>query len=50
MSPDELHGPADDSVTLTRIPAARIPHASERTRTRLWLRDQGLQKLVSVML
>ncbi|MCA9971178.1 MAG: response regulator [Anaerolineales bacterium] len=47
---NELHGPADDSVTLTRIPAARIPHASERTRTRLWLRDQGLQKLVSVML
>ncbi|MCP4423667.1 MAG: response regulator [Chloroflexi bacterium] len=46
---NELHGPVDD-VKLTRIPTARIPHASERSRTRLWLQEQGLHKLVSVIL
>jgi pilus assembly protein CpaE len=46
---NELHG-AVDKVDLSRVPVARIPHASERTRTRMWLRDQGMGKLVSVML
>jgi CheY-like chemotaxis protein len=46
---NELHG-AVDKVDLTRVPIARIPHANERSRTRLWLRDQGMGKLVSVML
>lgn len=46
---NELHGPTDTSVELARVPVARIPHTSERSRTRLWLRDQGLQKLVSVI-
>ena len=46
---NELHG-AVDKVDLTRVPVARIPHANERTRTRMWLRDQGMGKLVSVIL
>lgn len=46
---NELHG-AVDKVDLSRVPVARIPHANERTRTRMWLRDQGMGKLVSVIL
>lgn len=46
---NELHGSVD-KVNLSRVPVARIPHANERSRTRLWLRDQGMGKLVSVML
>lgn len=46
---NELHG-AIDKIDLARVPIARIPHANERSRTRLWLRDQGMGKLVSVML
>ncbi|MCP4424580.1 MAG: response regulator/pilus assembly protein [Chloroflexi bacterium] len=46
---NELHG-AVDKIELSRVPVARIPHANERTRTRMWLRDQGMGKLVSVML
>lgn len=46
---NELHGEADEAP-LSRIPAARIPHASERSRTRLWLQEQGLRKLVSIVL
>lgn len=46
---NELHGPVKN-VELSRVPVARIPHANERSRTRLWLRDQGMEKLVSIML
>lgn len=46
---NELHG-AVGNVKLARVPVARIPHASERSRTRLWLREQGIRKLVSVTL
>ena len=46
---NELHGEVE-GVQLTRVPVARIPHASERSRTRLWLQEQGLHKLVSVVL
>ncbi|MCB9422866.1 MAG: response regulator [Ardenticatenaceae bacterium] len=46
---NELHG-AVDKVDLNRVPIAKIPHADERSRTRMWLRDQGMGKLVSVTL
>ena len=46
---NELHGPVK-GIKLTRVPAARIPHTTERLRTRLWLTEQGLQKLVNVAL
>lgn len=46
---NELHGHADE-VQLARVPIARIPHVSERSRTRLWLQEQGLRKLASVIL
>ncbi len=46
---NEIHGPVDD-VKLARLPVARIPHVSERSRTRLWLQEQGFRKLVSIML
>ena len=35
---------------LTRVPAARIPFTSASGRTRLWLKEQALQKLVSIAL
>ncbi len=46
---NELHGTVE-KMELSRVPIARIPHANERTRTRMWLREQGMGKLVSVML
>lgn len=46
---NELHGPVE-RVELDRVPLARIPHASEHSRTHLRLKDQGMQKLVSMML
>jgi MinD-like ATPase involved in chromosome partitioning or flagellar assembly len=46
---NELYGENNESK-LGRVPIARIPHASERSRTRLWLTEQGLQKLVAVAL
>lgn len=47
---NELHGAIDrDDVPLPRVPLARIPQTSERSRTRLWLKEQGMRKLMSVM-
>jgi DNA-binding response OmpR family regulator len=46
---NELHGTADDAGLL-RMPIARIPHTNERSRTKLWVTEQGLRKLVSVAL
>jgi cellulose biosynthesis protein BcsQ len=46
---NELHGAVDD-IKLARAPVARIPQASEQSRARLWLKEQGMQKLISVML
>jgi pilus assembly protein CpaE len=45
---NELHGSVEE-VNLARVPVARIPHAGERSRKRLWLHEQGMQKLLSVM-
>ncbi|MCA9926120.1 MAG: response regulator [Anaerolineales bacterium] len=48
---NEIHGAIHNkNVTLARVPVARIPHTNERSRTRLWLKEQGMRKLVSVML
>jgi pilus assembly protein CpaE len=46
---NELFGPNEDTGDLVRVPTARIPHASANSRTKLWLRDQGMQKLVSIL-
>ncbi|VAW34564.1 hypothetical protein MNBD_CHLOROFLEXI01-4531 [hydrothermal vent metagenome] len=45
---NETHGRIAN-VNLTRLPVARIPHTSERSRTRLWLKEQGIRKLVSIV-
>jgi CheY-like chemotaxis protein/MinD-like ATPase involved in chromosome partitioning or flagellar assembly len=47
---NELFGPAGEGEELIRLPIAHIPHASERSRTRLWVKEQGLRKLMSVAL
>jgi len=47
---NELFGAIDESEELVRLPVAHIPHASERSRTRLWVKEQGLRKLISVAL
>ncbi|MEJ2747760.1 MAG: response regulator [Anaerolineae bacterium] len=46
---NELYG---DSVetTFARVPVAHIPHTSKASRTRLWVAEQGLQKLAAVVL
>jgi CheY-like chemotaxis protein/MinD-like ATPase involved in chromosome partitioning or flagellar assembly len=44
---NEIHGRIDN-LTLTRLPVARIPHASEHSRTRLWLKEQGIRKLAAI--
>lgn len=45
---NETHGRIENS-DLTRLPVARIPHTNERSRTRLWLKEQGIRKLVSIV-
>lgn len=47
---NELFGPVEEEEALIRLPVAHIPHASERSRTRLWVKEQGLRKLMSVAL
>jgi CheY-like chemotaxis protein/cellulose biosynthesis protein BcsQ len=47
---NELFGPIDESEELVRLPVAHIPHTNERSRTRLWVKEQGLRKLMSVAL
>lgn len=44
---NELHGFQEGS-DLARTPVARIPHAAEESRTKLWQRHQGIQKLISI--
>ena len=44
---NELHGRVGN-VKLACVPVARIAHAGEHSRTRLWLKEQGIHKLVSV--
>lgn len=47
---NELHGSVDhQAINLPRMPIARIPQTSERSRTRLWLKEQGMRKLMSVV-
>lgn len=46
---NELHG-ATDNVKLARVPVARLPQVNESSPTSLSLKEQGIQKLVSVML
>jgi hypothetical protein len=46
---NELHGRVED-ILLARVPVARIPHASERSRSQLWLKEQGMRKLVSLLI
>ena len=45
---NEIYG-RTNQTDLTRLPVARIPHTSERSRTRLWLQEQGIRKLVSIV-
>lgn len=47
---NELHGSVEDSEELIRLPVAHIPHTNERLRTRLWVKEQGLRKLMAVAL
>ena len=47
---NELYGSVEDSEALIRLPLAHIPRANERSRTRLWVKEQGLQKLLAVAL
>lgn len=46
---NELYGESTPTK-LMRVPAARIPYASQSGRTRLWLTEQALHKLVAVAL
>lgn len=45
---NEIYGRISN-LNLARLPVARIPHTSERSRTRLWLKEQGIRKLVSIV-
>lgn len=46
---NELFGTNENERELSRVPAARIPHTGDNSRAKLWLRDQGMQKLVSIL-
>jgi len=47
---NEADGPVHE-ITLVRVPAARIPFTvtGDSSDTKLWLREQGLRKLVSLL-
>jgi CheY-like chemotaxis protein/MinD-like ATPase involved in chromosome partitioning or flagellar assembly len=45
---NEANGPVRE-ITLARVPAARIPYTGETSNTKLWLREQGLRKLVALL-
>lgn len=45
---NEMFG-AVREVTLSRVPAARIPYNGDPSDTKLWLKEQGLRKLVSLL-
>ncbi|MCL4265457.1 MAG: response regulator [Anaerolineae bacterium] len=45
---NELAGPVRE-FTLSRVPAARIPFTGDPSDTKLWLKQQGLRKLVSLL-
>ena len=46
---NEVHGDSS-SVKLCRMPVAHIAHTSERSRTRLWLKENGVHKMMSIAL
>lgn len=45
---NEIHGSVRE-VSLSRVPVARIPYTGEPSDTRLWLREQGMRKLVGIL-
>ncbi len=45
---NEMAGPVRE-ITLSRVPAARLPYTGDPTDTKLWLKQQGLRKLVSLL-
>lgn len=45
---NELYGSVND-ISLTRVPVARIPFTGEPTNTRIFLREQGMRKMVSML-
>lgn len=46
---NELYGAAPEA-TLCRVPVARIPFANAPSDTGVWLKEQGLRKMVSLLL
>jgi hypothetical protein len=47
---NELYGALEEGEKLVRLPIAHIPRTNERSRTRLWVKEQGVQKLLAVAL
>lgn len=47
---NDLYGETNmRQLDLLRMPVAHIPRTTERSRTRLWLKEQGMRKLVSII-
>lgn len=46
---NELHG-YNDQIEIDRMPVAKVPHVQERSRTRLWLQENGLRKMLTIAL
>lgn len=47
---NDLHGISEQTAQLAQKPLARIARASSYGHSHLWLKDQGLQKLVAALL
>jgi cellulose biosynthesis protein BcsQ len=45
---NDLYGTVEGSEELVRLPIAHIPQVNERSRLRLWVKEPGVQKLMSV--
>ena len=44
---NEING-HNGSIELCRIPVSHIPHLNERSRTRLWLQENGMRKMLAI--
>jgi pilus assembly protein CpaE len=45
---NEVAGPVRE-VTLSRVPVARLPFSGQPSDTKLWLKEQGLRKMVTLL-
>ncbi|KAA3657259.1 MAG: hypothetical protein DWQ04_28565, partial [Chloroflexi bacterium] len=44
---NQIHG-HNDRIELFRMPVAQIPRVNEKSRTRLWMQENGIRKMLAI--